>query len=576
MREKAFGHRAKTRLFALIGAMALAGGSVGLAACGDDDDSADSGGGAAVEGGEITMAQTSQPDFMDPALSYTVNGWEPMWIVYTPLLTYAHEEGPGGAELIPGLAEDLPEVSSDGKTYTLTLRDGLEYSDGTPVVASDFEHTIKRVINLESGGSPFYLGIVGAEDYLAANDPEADIEGIETDDKTGEITIELVEPDATFSNVLAMNFAGLVPGDTPFKNLTEDPPPGVGPYEITESVPNRQFVMEKVDGFADLGIEGIPAGHVDKMTTSIIKNQTQQAQDVLNNELDYMQDPPPADFKPTVLEQVGPDGAEEQRYEEFITTSTYYFFMRNDLPPFDDPKVREAVNIGLDKPALARLFGGELEPGCSFLPPGMPGYDEALDTTECPWGDPNSSGDQEAAAQMIEDAGATGEEVTVYGNNDDPTDKVTEAYAEQLNEIGLDATPEILDGGVYFQTVGNDKTKAQTGFTNWFQDFPHPFNFFFLVDGDTIQPTNNQNYGWVDDPEINDTIDELLLEPDVNAVEQEWADLNRYLVESAAIAPYGHRKLATFFSDRMDFEAAQFHAVYQNDYTSFQLTEGSE
>ena len=102
MREKAFGHRAKTRLFALIGAMALAGGSVGLAACGDDDDSTDGGGGAAVEGGEITMAQTSQPDFMDPALSYTVNGWEPMWIVYTPLLTYAHEEGARRRRADPG------------------------------------------------------------------------------------------------------------------------------------------------------------------------------------------------------------------------------------------------------------------------------------------------------------------------------------------------------------------------------------------------------------------------------------------------------------------------------------------
>ncbi len=572
MSDKVFGHRARARLYALLSAMVLAGGTVGIAACGDDDDD-DGGGGAAVEGGEISMAQTSQPDFMDPALSYTVNGWEPMWLVYTPLLTYRHEEGTAGSELIPGLAEDLPEVSADGKTYTFQLRDGLTYSDGTDVVASDVEHTIQRVINLESGGSPFYLGIVGAEDFLAGNDPEADIEGIETDDKTGEITIELVEPDATFSNVMAMNFAGLVPSDTPFKNLTEDPPPGVGPYEITESVPNRQFVMEKVDGFADFGIPDIPTGHVDKMTTSIIKNQTQQAQDVLNNELDYMQDPPPADFKPTVLEQVGPDGTEPQRYEEFVTTSTYYFFMRNDLPPFDDPKVREAVNIGLDKPALARLFGGELTPGCSFLPPGMPGYDEALDTTECPWGDPNSSGDQEAARQMIEDAGVAGDKVTVYGNNDDPTDKVTEAYAEQLTEIGFDAEPEILDGGVYFQTVGNDKTKAQTGFTNWFQDFPHPFNFFFLVDGDTIQPTNNQNYGWVDDPEINDTIDELLLEPDVTQVEQEWTDLNRYLVESAAIAPYGHRKLATFVSDRIDFEATQFHPVYNNDYSSFQLTE---
>ena len=124
MREKAFGHRAKTRLFALLGAMAVAGGSVGLAACGDDDDSGDSGGGAAVEGGEMTLAQTSQPDFMDPALSYTVNGWEPMWIVYTPLLTYAHEEGTAGSELIPGLAEDLPEVSSDGKTYTFRCATG--------------------------------------------------------------------------------------------------------------------------------------------------------------------------------------------------------------------------------------------------------------------------------------------------------------------------------------------------------------------------------------------------------------------------------------------------------------------
>ncbi|MDQ3572269.1 MAG: ABC transporter substrate-binding protein [Actinomycetota bacterium] len=548
--------------------------SVGVAACGDDEDEGDGGGGATAEGGEITIAQTSQPDFLDPALSYTVNGWEPMWLVYTPLITYRHEEGAAGSELIPGLAEEMPEVSEDSTTYTLTLRDGLEYSDGTEVVASDFEHTIKRVINLESGGSPFYLGIVGAEDYLKAKDPEADIKGIETDDETGEITVELEEPDATFSNVLAMNFAGLVPGDTEFKNLTEEPPPGVGPYELTESVPNREFVMEKVDGFADLGIPDIPTGNIDKITTLIIKNQTQQAQDVLNNELDFMQDPPPADFKPTVLEQVGPEGTEEQRYEEFVTTSTYYFFMRNDLPPFDDPEVREAVNIGLDKPALARLFGGELVPGCSFLPPGMPGYDEGLDLTDCPWGDPNSAGDQETASQMIEDAGAEGAEVTVYGNNDDPTDKVTEAYAEQLNEIGLDAEVEILDGGVYFQTVGNDKTKAQTGFTNWFQDFPHPYNFMFLVDGDTIAPTNNQNYGWVDDPEITDTIDELLLEPDITQVEQEWVDLNRYVVESAVVAPYGHRSLATFVSERIDFEATQFHPVYNNDYSSFALKEG--
>ena len=564
--------RPSGKVLGVLSALALAAGTIGIAACGDDDDD----GGDGVEGGEIKIAQTSQPDFLDPALSYTVNGWEPMWLVYTPLLAYPHEEGTAGSELIPGLAEDLPEVSEDGTVYTLTLRDGLTYSDGTEVKASDFEHTIKRVLNLESGGSPFYLAIDGAEEYLEDGDPDADISGIETDDATGEITITLVEPDAAFSNVLAMNFAGLVPGDTPFKNMTEDPPPGVGSYEFTESVPNRQFVMERVEGFEDLGLdEGIPPASIDKITTEIIKNIDQQAQDVLANELDYMQDPPSPDLKPQVVEEVGPDGIEEQRYEEFTTSSTYYFFLNVNEEPFDDPLVREAVNYGIDKPALARLFAGELAPGCSFLPPGMPGYDEAFDTTDCPYGDPNDPPDLERARELIAEAGAEGAEVTVWGNNDAPTDKVTEAYTEMLNDIGLDATPRILDGGVYFQTVGNEETRAQTGFTNWFQDFPHPLNFYFLVDGDTIQPTNNQNFGNVDDDMIDDEIDRLRLETDLDAVAEDWTALDEYLISppQSYIAPYGHRKLALFLSDRMDFESAVFHPVYNNDYSSWQLKE---
>ena len=151
-----FGGKALGTLSALV----LAGGTIGIAACGSDDD--EGGGGDTVEGGEVTISQTSQPDYLDPALTYTVNGIEPLWLVYTPLLTYPHEEGPGGSELIPGLAEDLPEISEDGLEYKLTLRDGLKYSDGTDVVASDFEHTIQRVLNLESGGSAFYLTIEGA------------------------------------------------------------------------------------------------------------------------------------------------------------------------------------------------------------------------------------------------------------------------------------------------------------------------------------------------------------------------------------------------------------------------------
>ena len=191
-------------------------------------------GGGGAKGGEITISQTSQPDFLDPALSYTVNGWEPMWLVYTPPVAYKHAEGEEGTQLQPGVAEAMPEISKDGKTYTFTIRKGLKYSDGQPVKASDWEHTIKRVLNLESGGAPFYEIIEGADEYLKAGKAEGDISGITTDDETGEVTVKLTEPDGTFLNVMAMNFSGIVPGDTPFRNMTKTPPPGVGAYEITE------------------------------------------------------------------------------------------------------------------------------------------------------------------------------------------------------------------------------------------------------------------------------------------------------------------------------------------------------
>jgi peptide/nickel transport system substrate-binding protein len=551
---------ARTCMLLLVAGVLLA-----LSGCGGDDggdDDAEAGGGR--QGGSITIAQSSQPDFLDPALSYTLSGWEPMWLVYTPPLTYRRAEGEEGAELIPGVAEALPEISPDGRSYKLTLRGGLRYSDGAPAKASDFEHTIKRVLNLESGASAMFLGIEGAEDYVDAGRAEADIPGIETDDRTGEITIKLTEPDGTFSNVLAMNFAGLVPGDTPFQNLTKDPPPGIGPYMITESEPNRRFVLERNDRF---NLAGIPRGNLDRITTVIVASRARQAQDVISGELDYMQDPPPPDLKPEVKAEYS------DRYEEHTRASTYYVFLNVRVPPFDKREVREAVNYGIDKPALARLFAGELAPGCSFLPPGLPGYDRALDVEACPWGDPTEPPDLEKARQLISDAGAEGAKVAVYGESQDPHGKAAEAYADMLNKIGLDATPKIVDSAVYYQTIGSAETQAQTGLTTWLQDFPHPKNFFSLVDGKSIQPTNNLNPGNVDDPGITSTIAELSKEPELTGeVASKWGELNQQLVEEAWIAPYGHVKGATFMSERMDFEnCSLFHPVYNNDYSSFCL-----
>jgi peptide/nickel transport system substrate-binding protein len=553
----------------LVGLGAVATLSAGLVACGSDDGA---GGGS---GGSITIAQASQPDFLDPALSYTTHGWEPMAVVYTPLVTYKREEGEAGRELTPGLAEELPTVSKDGKTYELKLRKGLRYSDGSPVKASDFEHSIKRVLNLESGAAPYYEVIEGAAEYLSGGEADADISGIETNDKTGEITIRLTDRDVTFNNVLAMNFSAVVPADTPFENVTKDPAPGVGAYMFTKSVPNREFVLERNPHYSEDTVPGVPEAKIDTVITRIIPSVGQQTQEMIDNKLDFMQEPPAPDFKAEILERFGPDGSEEQRFEEFPTASTYYFFLNTRVEPFDDKKVREAVNLGIDRAGLARLYAGEMEPGCSFLPPSMPGYTEEIDVSECPWGDPNGSPDLERAKQLIKEAGAEGADVTVWGDNVETTPKVTQAYTDMLNEIGLDAEPKIVDGGVYFPTIGNAKTEAQTGFLNWFADFPHPVNFFFLVEGDTIQPTNNQNMSNVDDPQIDSETAKLKEEADLEAVTDRWETLNDYVVEEAYMVPFGHRKLTTFVSDRIDFEnCTVVSPIFYNDYSQFCLKDG--
>ena len=147
----------------LVIACTIALAAFGVAACGSKKDQGGGGGGGG--GGEINIALTSFPDYVDPQLSYTVEGWEVLWNVYTPLLTYKHAKGKDGTQVVPALAEDMPDISPDGKTYKLKLRPNMKYSDGTPIKASDFAYGIQRLFKTDSGGSVFYDVIVGATDY---------------------------------------------------------------------------------------------------------------------------------------------------------------------------------------------------------------------------------------------------------------------------------------------------------------------------------------------------------------------------------------------------------------------------
>jgi peptide/nickel transport system substrate-binding protein len=553
----------------LIGLLSVGVAAVAIAACGGGNDKADSGDGgggsgesapAGRTGGEATFNYASFPDYLDPALSYTVAGTQALYQTNMPLLTYKLARGEEGSTLIPALAEAMPEVTDGGKTYTLTLRAGLKYSDGTPVKASDFEHTIKRVINLESGGSSFYTSnIVGADKYEEAGKAKGDISGITSDEATRKITIKINQASGQFPFILAMWFSGLVPGDTPFENLTKNPPPGVGPFKITKVQTGRSFVLERNDNYPE--IPGLPPAKLDKITINAVTQDSRAITDVLQNKADYYDEPPSSDALREFREQA------PERYRGEPTNSTYYYFLNWRVKPFDDVKVRQAVNYAIDKRALVRLFGGLLDPDCNFLPTGMQGYQKIQ---PCPYGDPKAAPNIEKAKQLIQEAGAAGKSVSVYGNDEELTRNVTEYLADVLEQIGLKPQLRIVNGDVYFQTVGNQNTKAAAGFANWFQDYPHPYNFMFLIDGNSIQNTNNQNFGNVDDPKIDSMLAEAN-KKDIKEAAPEYAAVDKQLVSQGDVVPYGHRILPFIMSDRMDFKNALFHPVLQAVYTTFAL-----
>jgi peptide/nickel transport system substrate-binding protein len=533
--------------------------ALGLAACGGGDDN---GGGS--EGGTATVLMGTAPDYLDPQEEYTTQGAEATWISYTPLVTYKHENAPGGNDVIPGLATALPQISQDGLTYTETLRKNLVFSDGTPIKASDVACTFERMIKVNWGGKSFFTdNVEGATDFDEGKSDH--ISGVTADDNTGQITIKLVKPYGAFTNVLAFPEMGVVPCGTPEHTLTTDLPPSSGPYMVTDIVPNKSFSVVKNPKWASNNVPGIPLGHLDKIDVTIESNTQTEAQQVLNNQADNFD--AGDTIPPSLVQQVRSQASD--RFAAVTIPSTFYFFMNTTIPPFNNELARQAVNVAIDRPALQRLASGFLTPECFFIPEGLAGHPDS----ECPYGPADGNGDLEKAKQMVQQSGTAGQSITVWGEQRAPRTQYVEYYADLLNKLGYKATPKLISDTTYFPTIGNAKTMPQTGFADWIQDFPNPVDFYLLLTTSSIQPVNNENFGNVSDPTIDSTVKKLEPTPtqDLDSVADQWKTLDEYVAKKGYVVVYGSEAVPKFFSDRIDFDSAQVHPTYLNDWSTWQL-----
>jgi peptide/nickel transport system substrate-binding protein len=234
--------------------------------------------------------------------------------------------------------------------------------------------------------------------------------------------------------------------------------------------------------------------------------------------------------------------------------------LNNAIPPFNNMKAREAVQYAVDPQAIiSGVYGGLGRPTQNFLPPGYPQYKKInawhFDLTK--------------AKQLVQQSGTSGQTVDVYGPNEDPSKASTEYLAGQLTKIGYKPKLHLLSHAVYFQTIGNQATKAQAMFTDWYQDYPHPIDWFdTLLNGNRITKLHNNNVGNVNVPSVNKEIEALkkitTLTPEVN---DRWAKVDKDLMATYhTTVPYMNRSSTDFFSSKMDMNCYVFSVVLYWDW----------
>lgn len=512
----------------------------------------------------VTILYGTAPDYLDPQKTYTTQGGEANWVAYLGLYTYAHKSGAASADVIPALATAAPVVTNGGKTYTMTLRKNLVYSNGAKVKASDFLYSIERALKLTWGGDSFYTGnIVGAAAYSTGKSNT--ISGIVPNNATGTITIHLLAPYGPFINVLAFPSSGFVPTGTAMTNLTNNPPPGVGPYHVINVVPDKSWFGEINPYYAKEAIPGIPVGTVN-VQAKVESNTATETEDVLNNTADLFDTGD--QLTPSLLPQI--KAQDTNRYKTTPVVQNFYFFLNVKEKPFNSQAVREAVDVALDRRVLSKLDSGNITPGCFFLPPGMIGHP----TAPCPYGiNPNGAPNLAKAQALVKSSGDLGAPVVVYSQERAPRTQFVTYYASVLNAIGLKATIKPIADTLYFPTIGTLKLHPQTGFADWDEDFPNPADFYLLLDKASITPTNGLNYGEVNDPHIQSTIAKLDPIPGSQLPKYagQWAALDEYTAAKAYDIVFGYQTWPEFTSTRVNFGGLIVQPSYGWDWTSIKL-----
>ncbi len=504
------------------------------------------------KGGTLKLLAKSAGGTLDPKVNYTLQYWQLYQAMYDGLLAFKKVDGQESFTVVPDLAEALPEVSTDGKTYTFTLRKGIKFSDGRDVTVDDVAASFKRIFTVSSPtAGTFYNGIIGAAACLKTPTSCDLSKGVVVDKATNKIVINLVDADPELPYKLSVPHASIQPADAPAKDAGNTPIPTTGPYMAASYDPNTALKLVRNPHFTEWSRDAQPQGYSDEIIESFGLTVEAAVTAVENGQADWVYDAPPADR----LSEIGTKYADQAHVNAL--TAFWYLPMNTNLAPFDNVKARQAVNWAVDRGAVVKLFGGEklAQPVCTFLPPEFPGHVDDCQYTKG-GGTTWSAPDLDKAKALVQESGTAGQEVGIVVSDDEVNKAVGEYVQSVLTSIGYKATLKPISGNIQFTYIQNTKNKVQISLSQWYQDYPAASDFLnVLLSCASFTPGSDSSIniaGFCDKTIDAQMKDALVTErTSMDEANAKWGAVDKAVMTAAPVAPLLTPKLIDFTSKRV-------------------------
>ncbi|QWC23969.1 ABC transporter substrate-binding protein [Bacillus haikouensis] len=420
----------------------------------------------------------------------------------------------------PGLAEEW-KVSDDGLTYTFTLREGVKFQDGTDFNADAVVKNFERWMNGNADTFPYYSSMFGG---FKGDEGHVIKEVKAVDDKTVEFVLK--RPQAPFLKNIAMSpFAIVSPKaiDELGDKLGEAPTDaGTGPFKFVEWKRNDKIVLEKN---VDYWNKDLPK--LDQVVFKSIPENSARLNALISGEIDLADGVNPSDAS-----QV--EGNDQLQLFERPSMNVGYLGLTSTRKPFDDPKVRQAINYAINKQEIVdAFFEGKADVAKNPMPPVIAGYNDDIEGYEY---------NPEKAKELLAEAGhEKGFEMELWAM---PVprpympdgQKVAEAIQADLAEVGIKANIVSYEWATYLDKAS--KGEADAFLLGWTGDNGDADNFLYvLLDKDNI---GSNNYSYYSNDELHKILIDAQTEVDQAKREELYKKAQEIIHEDAPWVPLAH------------------------------------